>query len=104
MLATALLSAHMIVFWLSQDSNVTPPVCLASFTAAAIAKSPPMLTGFYSWKIAKGLYFVPFLIAFTPLMSGNWGEMLEVFGRKGRGEGRGGVRGELAALEMEGTV
>ena len=78
-LATALLSAHMIVFWLSQDSNVTPPVCLASFTAA-VAKSPPMLTGFYSWKIAKGLYFVPFLIAFTPLMSGNWGEMLEVFG------------------------
>lgn len=79
-LATALLSAHMIVFWLSQDSNVTPPVCLASFTAAAIAKSPPMLTGFYSWKIAKGLYFVPFLIAYTPLMSGNWLEMLEVFG------------------------
>ena len=79
-LATALLSAHMIVFWLSQDSNVTPPVCLASFTAAAIAKSPPMLTGFYSWKIAKGLYFVPFLIAYTPLMSGNWPEMLEVFG------------------------
>ncbi len=78
-LATALLSAHMIVFWLSQDSNVTPPVCLASFTAAAIAKSPPMLTGFYSWKIAKGLYFVPFLIAYTPLMSGNWMEMLEVF-------------------------
>jgi len=79
-LATALLSAHMIVFWLSQDSNVTPPVCLASFTAAAIAKSPPMLTGFYSWKIAKGLYFVPFLIAYTPLMSGNWPQMLEVFG------------------------
>ncbi len=78
-LATALLSAHMIVFWLSQDSNVTPPVCLASFTAAAIAKSPPMLTGFYSWKVAKGLYFVPFLIAYTPLLSGDWAEMLEVF-------------------------
>ena len=43
--STALLSAHMIVFWLSQDSNVTPPVCLAAFTAAAIAKSPPMATG-----------------------------------------------------------
>ncbi|MEM9787695.1 MAG: TRAP transporter fused permease subunit, partial [Pseudomonadota bacterium] len=33
----ALLSAHMIIFWLSQDSNVTPPVALAAFTAAAIA-------------------------------------------------------------------
>ena len=33
-LTTALLSAHMIIFWLSQDSNVTPPVCLAAFAAA----------------------------------------------------------------------
>ena len=32
-----LLSAHLIIFWLSQDSNVTPPVCLVAFTAAAIA-------------------------------------------------------------------
>ena len=38
----ALLSAHLIIFWLSQDSNVTPPVCLAAFTAAAISKTPPM--------------------------------------------------------------
>ena len=37
LLTTALLSAHMIIFWLSQDSNVTPPVCLAAFAAAAIA-------------------------------------------------------------------
>ena len=36
-LTFALLSAHLIVFWLSQDSNVTPPVALAAFTGAAIA-------------------------------------------------------------------
>ena len=41
-MTTFLLTAHLIVFWLSQDSNVTPPVCLAAFTAAGIAKSPPM--------------------------------------------------------------
>ena len=78
-LTAALLSAHMVVFWLSQDSNVTPPVCLAAFTAAAIAESRPMKTGFYAWKIAKGLYFVPLLIAFTPLLSGDWAIMLEIF-------------------------
>lgn len=75
----ALLSAHMIIFWLSQDSNVTPPVALASFTAAAIAKSPPMATGFASWKLAKGLYIIPLLFAYTPLLSGNWSEMLPIF-------------------------
>ena len=76
----ALLSAHMIIFWLSQDSNVTPPVCLAAFTAAAIAKSPPMMTGVQSWKLAKGLYIVPVLFAYTPLLSGDWGAALTVFG------------------------
>ena len=77
---TALLSAHMIVFWLSQDSNVTPPVCLAAFTAATIAKSPPMATGLASWKLAKGLYIVPILFAYTPLLSGDWGAAFTVFG------------------------
>ena len=76
---TALLSAHMIIFWLSQDSNVTPPVALAAFTAAAIAKAPAMATGVQSWKLAKGLYIVPLLFAYTPLLSGNWGEMLVIF-------------------------
>jgi TRAP transporter 4TM/12TM fusion protein len=75
----ALLSAHMIIFWLSQDSNVTPPVALASFTAAAIAKASPMATGLASWKLAKGLYIVPVMFAYTPLLSGDWAEMLPVF-------------------------
>ena len=76
----AVLSAHMIIFWLSQDSNVTPPVALASFTAAAIAKAPAMATGIASWKLAKGLYIVPMMMAYSPLLSGNWGEMLVIFG------------------------
>ena len=77
---TALLSAHMIIFWLSQDSNVTPPVALAAFTAAAIAKSPAMATGVASWKLAKGLYIVPVLFAYTPFLSGDWPAMIQVFG------------------------
>jgi TRAP-type uncharacterized transport system fused permease subunit len=75
----ALLSAHMIVFWLSQDSNVTPPVCLTAFTAAAIAKTVPMKTGFEAWKIAKGLYLVPLLFAYTPILGGSTLEVLEIF-------------------------
>lgn len=78
MLTTFLLTAHLIVFWLSQDSNVTPPVCLAAFTAAGIAGSKPMATGFQSWKIAKGLYIVPLMFAYTPLISGEWYEVLQI--------------------------
>ncbi|MXQ06408.1 TRAP transporter fused permease subunit [Alphaproteobacteria bacterium GH1-50] len=75
----AVLSAHMIIFWLSQDSNVTPPVALASFTAAAIAKAPAMATGVASWKLAKGLYIVPMIMAYTPFLSGNWGIAFTIF-------------------------
>ena len=79
MLTGMLLSAHLIIFWLSQDSNVTPPVCLAAFAAAGIAGTPPMATGLTSWKVAKGLYLVPLLFAYTPLISGTWPERIEVF-------------------------
>ena len=78
MAITFLLTAHLIIFWLSQDANVTPPVCLAAFTAAGIAGSRPMATGFQSWKIAKGLYIVPIMFAYTPLISGELIEILQV--------------------------
>jgi len=76
--ALALLSAHLIIFWLSQDSNVTPPVCLTAFAAATIAKTPPMRTGLMAWKIAKGLYLVPLLIAYTGLVSWDISHILQV--------------------------
>ncbi|MEJ6403538.1 TRAP transporter fused permease subunit [Yoonia sp. 2307UL14-13] len=76
----AILSSHMIIFWLSQDSNVTPPVALAAFTAAAIAKAPAMATGVASWKLAKGLYIVPLMMAYSPLLSGEWAEVVIIFG------------------------
>lgn len=75
----ALLSAHLIVFWLSQDSNVTPPVALAAFTGAAIAGTKPMETGFQSWKVAKGLYIVPLLFAYTPFIGNDWGQVFLIF-------------------------
>ncbi len=79
LVTSMLLSAHLIIFWLSQDSNITPPVCLVAFTAAAIAGTPPMRTGLTAWKIAKGLYLIPALFAFTPLITGSWPERISVF-------------------------
>lgn len=78
-LTLALLSAHMIIFWLSQDSNVTPPVCLTAFTAAAIAGTRPMATGLQAWKLAKGIYILPLLFAYTPLLNGFTPESLATF-------------------------
>lgn len=78
-MGVSLLAAHMIIFWLSQDSNVTPPVCLAAYAAAGIAQSKPMATGFESWKISKGLYIMPILFAYTLLIDGNFIQQFQVF-------------------------
>lgn len=68
MLGASLLSAHMLIFWYSQDANVTPPVCLAAYTAAGIAGSRPLETGLEAWKLAKGLYIIPLLFCYTPIL------------------------------------
>ncbi|MBQ2263143.1 MAG: TRAP transporter permease [Loktanella sp.] len=60
-----LLIAHLVVFWYSQDSNVTPPVALAGFAGAAIAGSKPMETSVQAWKFAKGLYLIPLFMVFN---------------------------------------
>lgn len=78
-MGVSLLAAHMIIFWLSQDSNITPPVCLAAYAAAGIAKTSSAATAFEAMKLAKGLYIIPLLFAFTPLIDGSWSEQLTIF-------------------------
>jgi len=69
-----LLIAHLVVFWYSQDSNVTPPVALAAFAGAAIAGGRPMATSVQAWKLAKGLYLIPCFMVFNPeiIVGGPW--------------------------------
>ncbi len=65
-LGVNVLAAHMIVYWLSQDSNITPPVCIAAFAGATIAKANMWKTAFSAFKFAKFLYLGPFLFGFVP--------------------------------------
>ena len=64
----SLIAAHMLIFWYSQDANVTPPVCLAAYSASGISGSKPLATGMEAWKLAKGLYIIPLLFCYTPLL------------------------------------
>jgi TRAP transporter 4TM/12TM fusion protein len=61
-----LLIAHLVVFWYSQDSNVTPPIALAAFAGSAVAGSKPLETSVQAWKFAKGLYLIPLFMVFNP--------------------------------------
>jgi TRAP transporter 4TM/12TM fusion protein len=65
-LGVSLIAAHFIVYWLSQDSNISPPVCIAAFVGAAIAKAHMWKTAFHAFHFAKYLYAAPFLFAYVP--------------------------------------
>ncbi len=78
-LGLALLTAHMLIFWLSQTSNVTPPIALAAFAGAGVAGAPPMRTAVEAFKLASGLFVIPLMMAYAPLLlSGDtgWGAVL----------------------------
>ena len=67
-LGAPIVAAHLAVMWFTQTSNITPPVCLAAFTAAAIAKAEPMKTGWSSMRYGIGFYFIPFLFFYSPIL------------------------------------
>ncbi len=70
-----ILAAHLVIFWFAQDSTITPPICMTAFVGARIADAPPMRTGWECVKIAKALYIIPFMFAFSSLLDPSWVEV-----------------------------
>jgi len=67
-LGVPLIAAHLAVFWFSQSSNVTPPVCMSAFAGAGIAGAQPYQTGFHAMKFSSFLYLMPFMFVYTPML------------------------------------
>ncbi len=71
-LGVPLLAAHLALFWFSQTSTITPPVCMTAFVAAEIAQDKHfMRVGLSTFAIAKFFYVIPLLFVFSPLLSSN---------------------------------
>ena len=58
--------AHLVVFYAACLSNITPPVCVSAFAAAAIAKADPMKTGFAALKFGTTLVLIPLSFVYVP--------------------------------------
>lgn len=71
-LGVSLLAAHLALFWFSQTSTITPPVCMTAFVAAEIAQDKQfMRVGLSTFTMAKFFYVIPLFFVFTPLLSGD---------------------------------
>ena len=68
------IAAHLFIFYFGMLSTITPPVCLAAYTAASIAKADPMKTGWECMRLGILAYIVPFIFALSPalLLIGPW--------------------------------
>ncbi len=75
------IAAHLVVFYAACLSNITPPVCVSAFAAAALAKADPMKTGFAALKFGFALIFLPFGFVYIPplLMGGSAFEVIYTF-------------------------
>ncbi len=74
------IAAHMFVFYFGIISAITPPVAIAAFVGAGIAKCSPMKVGVTSCILALPVFFVPFVFVYQPalLMVGTGMEIFQV--------------------------
>jgi TRAP transporter 4TM/12TM fusion protein len=72
------MAAHLFIFYFGCMSLVTPPVALAAYAAAVIAKADFWQTGWESSRLGIVGYIVPFIFVYQPalLLHGSTGEVL----------------------------
>jgi TRAP transporter 4TM/12TM fusion protein len=63
-----LMAAHMFVFYFGIVADITPPVALAAYAGAAIAKSDPIKTGVTATRLAITAFIIPYIFVFNPAM------------------------------------
>ncbi|WP_371871887.1 TRAP transporter permease [Pontibacterium sinense] len=81
-LIVPLIAVHLFVFYFGIMADVTPPVGLASFAAAAVSGGDPIRTGFVAFAYSLRTAVLPFLFIFNTdllLISVSWLEGIQVF-------------------------
>lgn len=62
------LAAHMFVFYFGIVADITPPVCLAAYAGAGIAKANPFKTGVTAVKLAIAAFIIPYIFIYNPML------------------------------------
>ena len=67
-LGVPVLAAHMFAFYFGIIADITPPVALAAFAGAAIARANPFRTGLIASKLAIAAFLVPYVFVYNPAL------------------------------------
>ncbi len=67
-LGVAPLGAHLFLFYFGMLSMITPPVCLATYAAASLARADFWQTGWAGMRMGIVAYVVPFIFVFHPAL------------------------------------
>ena len=62
------LAAHLFIFYFGIISNVTPPVALAAYAAAGVARCNPTKTGVFAFKLSLSGFILPFMFVYNPVL------------------------------------
>ena len=62
------IAAHLYVLYFGMMSMITPPIALAAFAAASIARAPAMATGWAAMRFGWSAYVIPVLFVFSPTL------------------------------------
>jgi len=65
-----LIVAHFYIFYFANLSMITPPVALASYTAAGVAKTPFWDTGIEAFKYSFITFLIPYVFVYNPALLG----------------------------------
>jgi len=64
----AAIAAHMFVFYFGIAADITPPVCLAAYAGAGIARANPFKSGVTAVKLAIAAYLIPYIFIYNPIL------------------------------------
>lgn len=62
------IAAHMFVFYFGIVADITPPVCLAAYAGAGIARANPMKTGVTAVTLAIAAFIIPYMFVYNPIL------------------------------------
>ena len=71
------LVAHFYVFFFGVFANITPPVAVATFAAAALAQASIVTTAIKAMKIGLVALVIPYMFLFNPVLLG-FGEPVDI--------------------------